>query len=56
MRTTNFWDAALAEPLMQPSNKQPQLALLKEKHAKYNEMSLWAQHKAVKKCLGGVDR
>ena len=22
-----------------------------KEHAKYNEMSLWAQHKAVKKCV-----
>jgi hypothetical protein len=22
-----------------------------KQHAKYNEMSLWAQHKAVKKCV-----
>jgi hypothetical protein len=22
-----------------------------KEHAKYNEMSLWAQHKAVKKCI-----
>ena len=22
-----------------------------QEHAKYNEMSLWAQHKAVKKCV-----
>ena len=22
-----------------------------KEHAKYNEMSLWAQHKAIKKCI-----
>jgi hypothetical protein len=40
---------------------QPDKAALKQatatcraevkEHAKYNEMSLWAQHKAVKKCV-----
>jgi stress-induced morphogen len=25
-----------------------------KEHAKYNEMSLWAQHKAVKKCVADM--
>jgi hypothetical protein len=57
VRTTNFWDATLAEAadaaVKQATATCP--AEVKE-HAKYNEMSLWAQHKAVKKCVGGVDR
>jgi hypothetical protein len=37
-------------PTFAKAADQPDKAAVKE-HAKYNEMSLWARHKAVKKCV-----
>ena len=52
----------LLAPTFAKAEGQPEKAAVKQatatcraevkEHAKYNEMSLWAQHKAVKKCVG----
>jgi hypothetical protein len=46
--------STLAEAADQAAVKQATATCRAEvkEHAKYNEMSLWAQHKAVKKCVG----
>jgi hypothetical protein len=51
----------LLVPIFAKAEDQPDKAAVKQatatcraevkEHAKYNEMSLWAQHKAVKKCV-----
>ena len=51
----------LMGPTFAEAANQPDKAAVKQatatcraevkEHAKYNEMSLWAQHKAVKKCV-----
>ena len=51
----------LLAPTYVKAEDQPDRAAVKQatatcraevkEHAKYNEMSLWAQHKAVKKCV-----
>ena len=51
----------LLGPIFAKAADQPDKAAVKQatatcraevkEHAKYNEMSLWAQHKAVKKCV-----
>ena len=51
----------LLAPKFAKAENQPDKAAVKQvtatcraevkEHAKYNEMSLWAQHKAVKKCV-----
>ena len=51
----------LLAPTFAKAENQPVKAAVKQvtatcraeakEHAKYNEMSLWAQHKAVKKCV-----